>query len=1127
MAYVNDFLAGLADLAAIPSDVVSLGMGVVKYPFKKIFTDSENPFAEGVANSWAGQFSQGIRDFNTDLFNSDPESGARRAGSDVGGFALDLFTGGSGKFARAGTKALLKGNTKRAAPLLGRALRDTAITNTAINLGMSALSGEKLTPTEAGIASVAAFSAPGMIRRGTKRLAAKARLLEDQFKPTDAQQFQNIMHYYDKADARGGAVNAARFEGFDVGDYYLATPKDWVKKDPLLGELNESLNALSPDEAQKINRFNQVASELQQRLYAPISIINEPQPNMAAVSKIASVFGMTPNDLPKLRQKLNSMSFDELVSVMNTHPGIFPKTGYVMEGALTPISNASLVNKYNKLKSGLSATELEKQKRLTDLLQKDREANLKAGLISAEESANEARKAAQVGYIPKSALDVREEATHGLLGVTPNATSLRAATKTGMGVARQSNSLETIYKSTYGHALKREFNNKIISLGQSLQAKLPVVLQDTLTKLRQAETAARSARGYQKRLADMDVAYYKNKLEELKKYDFKFSPKKKKNGELQLPTDRDVVSYMINGEQHFFTIPKNYMRSLFEYGDSSSNPLIKGVQRTNNFATQFRTGKWNVLNFGFVKAAYGLWEGLPALTTEAAKRGIDLPAWKVMFEQARQFKNILSNEYYGWLINNIRRRGSYLGHTADDIADLEKKLTDSLFSVYTSPYDNTAELSKLGATRYFDIVNADTAKGMEVLVSRTKQAWHWMEETAPVKFLEMLNTASAESMTAATTKLAKELFPDNPEVRQKFLIDVSKKTSDTRRMPAGVTKTGKTIDTLSKVMPYGKSTTQGLIGKLDYFDIGKNYDMVNNLLHGSRGIDKIINLSTVLAGKTQGEVFDMLWKFVVAPTAMCYFWNNMTPDNAEDYHELTTLARSKNRLLVNFGGRGVHAYFPVDQEWSVLSSMTEALLDSVFGLSDNDPNNPDWEYTDQVLKAAGRALGVEFPVPVNMLTGAIGFEANVNAETLLGGEDSIIEPIRGEGLSGRISYELGEVLGTLGNTISMSLSDRPFNADMLGQIPLITDSWAQQHSNSTSAYVDKIYRQNPQAFPYKDLMTKRKYMEARLRHFKATGRTMDGRTYNMPRQKVIDTINHNINKLNGEMYRLLKEEGSN
>ena len=205
--------------------------------------------------------------------------------------------------------------------------------------------------------------------------------------------------------------------------------------------------------------------------------------------------------------------------------------------------------------------------------------------------------------------------------------------------------------------------------------------------------------------------------------------------------------------------------------------------------------------------------------------------------------------------------------------------------------------------------------------------------------------------------------------------------------------------------------------------------------------------------------------------------------------------------------------------------MTETLLDSVFSLSDNDPNNPDWSYKDQLLKSAGRALGVEFPVPVNMVTGAIGFTPKVNAETLLGGEDSIIEPIRGEGLSARISYELGEVLGTVGNAVSISLSDRPFNADMLGQIPLLTDSWTQQHHNSTSAYVDRIYKQNPQAFPCKDLMTKRKYMESRLRHFKATGLTMDGRPYNMPRQQVIETITHNIQKLNGEMYRQLKEQG--
>ena len=35
---------------------------------------------------------------------------------------------------------------------------------------------------------------------------------------------------------------------------------------------------------------------------------------------------------------------------------------------------------------------------------------------------------------------------------------------------------------------------------------------------------------------------------------------------------------------------------------------------------------------------------------------------------------------------------------------------------------------------------------------------------------------------------------------------------------------------------------------------------------------------------------------------------------------------------------------------------------------------------------------------------------------------------------------------------------------------------------------------------------------------------MDGRSYNIPRQKVIETIQHNINKVNRQMYDILKNE---
>lgn len=1115
---INDFLAGLADLGALPFDVISLGMGSIKYPFKKVFTDSENPFAEGVANSWTGQIAQGVRNFSTKLFDSDPESGWRRAGSDIGGLGLDLFTGGSGRMIRRGISHIGNHATRKAGKrLIKRALMDTAVTNTAVNLGMSALSGEGFSPTESVLAGAAVLGAPQMISRlkGMRRARAKARMLEQQFAPNDAQQHAANMKRYDLVDARGAAVDEARREGFDVGDEFRVSPTDWVKKDAIVNKADEALAAFK-NEDEALNHFNQITSELQQRLQAPITIMNTFRDDRKG--KIAAALG---EKIETARDKLNSATFDDLMELMNKHPEIFPETGYLDEFG-QPISNAKLVLKYNELKQGLTAEQLARNKQFLDLLQEDRLANLDAGVISAKEFANEGQKARQVGYIPKSDMDIRVTNTEGLLGVTPNATSIKAATKAGEGVGRQTNTFETVYKVLYNHAIKRKFNADVIKLAKSIKARLPALYEDVKSKLALARNQVNTSTGWDKYLAEMNIKYYQNRLKELDKFEFGYQPKRFKNSnDIIFPDDRDIVSFMKDGNQEFFTVPKNYMKSLFSYGDNNTNQIIQGIQNAHNFMLPFRTGKWNVLNFGFVKAAYGLWEGMPAIMAEAKKRGVNISPWKIMFEQLKQAKNILSNEYHQWLINNIKRKGRYLGYDTSDIAELEKKMTDSMFSVFTSPYDNFAELSKIGATHMFDFINPDTATKMEKLASMAKDTWHWIDKSAPVEILRMLNTAAAESMSAATTKLAKELFPDNAE-RIQALINISKKTSDTRRFGAATSKTGKTINTLSKVMPYGKSTVQGLAGKLDYFNLGENMSMLNNLVHGSRGIDKLMNLATVLAGKTQGEVFDTLWKLVVVPTAICYFWNNMTPDQAEDYHELTNLARSKNRMLVNFGGRGIHAYFPVDQEWSVLSNMTEAMLDAAFGMSDQDPNNPDWSYQDQFLKAAGRALGIEFPVPVNMLTGAVGFEGKVNAETLLGGEDSVIEPIKGSGLEGRISYELGEVLGTMGNLISSGVTNRPFHADMIGQIPLVTDSWAQTHKNSTSEFVDSVFKKDPINFPCKDLMNKRKYLEARLRHFKQTGLTMDGRPYNMPKQKVVETINHDIQKVNGEMYRILK-----
>ena len=150
---INDFLAGGADLASGLFDIWGLGSAAVKYPFYKL-SGHENAFADALQNTWGAQIGQGIRDFNSDLFNSEEDAPGRRAGSDVAGFGLDLITGGSGKVLRLAGKAAQKGAYTRARKLATRALLDTAATNTAINMGLSTLSGEGLTPTESGIAAL-------------------------------------------------------------------------------------------------------------------------------------------------------------------------------------------------------------------------------------------------------------------------------------------------------------------------------------------------------------------------------------------------------------------------------------------------------------------------------------------------------------------------------------------------------------------------------------------------------------------------------------------------------------------------------------------------------------------------------------------------------------------------------------------------------------------------------------------------------------------------------------------------------------------------------------------------------------------------------------------------------------
>lgn len=1125
---IGDFAAGLADLLAFPTDAISLGMGAIKYPFKKVFTDSENPFAEGVANSWAGQFSQGIRDFNTDLFDSDPESKARRAGSDIGGFALDLFTGGSGTMMRQGIKRAANRATRRSgAKLMKKALADTAVTNTLINSGMSMLSGEGLTPTETGIAALGVMSAPSMIRRGVRIAASKHKLDDVQ---TEAQKWKSNLRRYDLYDERQGAVDLARQQGFDLDPIHTLSVKDEAKLDPILEMATDDLKKINPAIAEDLNRYDQLLSETQQRLQAIITPFEDAAGPTKELRELADKLGFAGVDLNKVRETLLTSKFDDLYDLFKKHPEAFPETGYMDAITGLPISNTKLALELDGARSKLTAKDLELNRDFFGrALRADLKANLDAGLISQDEYNRMLARSANIGYIPKVSMEHPTEVIDNLSGVTRSGSFERAATETGQGVMRQANSFRTTQGILQRHAEDRLMNSRTKTLLAELKAKVPTLIkqmQDGLTTSR----LTRSKDKYYAKMLLADKEYYLDRLKELNKFDFNPSKEALRGAKAN---GQRVVQYFEGGEARKFLVPDNYIHSLFEYSPRNNSNIIKGIQRVQNFALPFRTGKYNVANFGFVKLAYGLWEAMPALITEARAMGKDISYWKIMAEQLKQAKNIFSNEYYNWLINNIEHSGSKLWYRQEDLPVLRQKLKETLTSIYVSPVDNFADLKRAGASRLFDVINPDTATKMEKLGFMANQAWNFVDKSAPVEIMRMLNQAAGDSASATITKLSRELFNDD-EMAQELIRRVSKKTSDTRRRGAGISKVGQVLNLLQDVMPYGRSSIQGLLGKLEYFQLGKNWDEIRNItgrFNGTwdSGMEIMTRLNHFFADKMQGQTFDMLWKCVVAPTALCYFWNNMTPENAEDYHELSTMARSKNRLLVNFGGRGVHAWFPVDQEWSMLSSLTEGLLDSAFNLSDKDTRNPEFAYTDQILKAAGRALGIEFPVPVNLATEALGFKATVNPETLLGNEPVFegVRERRGDMLPAEVSAMLGEILGTVGNSISAMASKRPFNTDMLGQIPLLTDSWSQEHYNQTARYVDNVYRKDPINSPVKDLMNKRKYLEARLRQFNATGMTMDGRSYNMPRQKVIETIQHNINKVNRQMYDILKDQEAN
>lgn len=1163
---VEDWLAGAFDVAATPLDVISL-LEALPGTVRNLSQGKENPFARALAETETGFLAQSLRDKVTDITGSDPESEARRNVTDTALYGLDLLTGASG--AKVGTaaklakKAVREGSKKAAlesARKAADAVAHTAVTNAIANAAFNTMFDTDPSQVDSAVNSLAIAATPFYGVRQLRKLARNTQALNDIADHSTREMRQK----YNRASTRQNLydANGAIMDKFQADDLtrgmsdtdILSSYNTIEKVVPMEGpvsKLHDMLKKFNRSEKkQDILRYLQEESEYEQRIAAPkTKALNElrdsadlePGMQKVIIDDIADRLNLSGEfkTIEDLEQAIRSMDRKALQELMASKPSLFPATGYIGENGL-PISNEQLYENLKKHQKEFADEFGPFSSMWKEIAKEDNNLNFKAGMITKEEYLRTASKAETEGYIPKA-----EASKTGvdLSGQPSKMGSYMQMSADEMGGVRQQvNTFRHMAEVINNHGLSRAMNDRRKSLFHSLQKNIPLARKSYVDReakiVKELRTNSDKIRRQE---LIQDLEFIRSRIKHLDEY--KFS---KEAGESLTPgAGQTKIEFMEGGIPREMLVP-NDDAPVFKFRERNASSIVRGLQATNNFALQFRTGKWNPA-FWARKYVYGLLE-LPALITEAKKRGLDMSYGRVMFEQARQFKNELFNNYYNYIIDSLEAGSAKkFGYTLEDVPTLKGKLKESLKDKYfVSPVDNFAEFTRSGSDALFDLINPDTPLKMNRLSNAMNRAWNFVDRSMPAQILSIFNSAISDSAAATIVAIANQLFDPknfaNKEAWEKAILeyvrDVSRHTSDTTRRGLGRGALGEALNLIQDVMPYGRSAVQGLAGKLQYTNLLENKDKLMNMLSDTRrltngnwdyGAEVVTRIGAMIGEVTQGETFDMLLKVVGIPTAITYFWNNMTPEQSRDYHNITPMNRGKQRILLNAGGKGVHAYFPMDQEWAVLSSIFEAMLDSVFGLSELDASDPAFSYRQQIADAAGRALGIEFPVVINAAIKGAGYQTNLTAEPLIG-DGSFIEQVyqnKNDAIPTNIANVIGEFTGAIGSMLNKLANNKPNPISSMFQMPLVSGGFNTSWRNETAKYVDANYGKFYRRGEFSTLMSQRRKLQKKLSLLYSTGRDENGHKYDKSIQDVSADINNQIAELNATMYHMMKEEDGN
>lgn len=584
-------------------------------------------------------------------------------------------------------------------------------------------------------------------------------------------------------------------------------------------------------------------------------------------------------------------------------------------------------------------------------------------------------------------------------------------------------------------------------------------------------------------------------------------------------------------------VPKDF-QYIFEQRAVNASTQAKILVGGNRLFTGTISGKWNPF-FLAKRMWYGVNEMAPALRTELSKQGVDVSTWDIM------------KMYWGSLEDSFRHNYAQMMLDALDDDVILGKAARGSKEYYQSKLDDILNrVQDLNMTRN-DIVgqsmkNSVNAVDISFNITPTNQmaqmatkAWSWVDESSLGRVLDLLkNTVDDASQRTILKAIDTYDLSNKPTLSRlgkvlsekggdKQLVEnIVKKMSDTRRRGSGDTMLGMFFNAIQDFMPYGATSLQGLVGKFEYLprdlttnakEYVKRAYRVNNESIADTGLDVLAKVGTKLAALPDNMVFDTLWKMVAVPATLCYLWNYGNDDNARYYNSLKPYERSNKLQMVNFFGPGINLSIPMDQEWSIVKNVYDAMMERMFGLGEaHDSGNPAFSMKDQLLWSLGQDFGLSLPVMAESAINIAGYKTNIDLGAALQGEAPIekIDPHRFHTLDDGLATAMMQMTGKLGKMLVNFAENRPV-MDYRYAVPFLQINPKTKITSDTVSWLNQQLKLHPTPELQK-WARQRQYLMADMKFYERNGCTKDGKVIGTRKearkfyQKQLDDITRRV-----------------